>query len=352
MRRPDGSTGSASVVALSLLFFLAAAAASAAILLQSVFLNDRRSLNREERRLALEKIGEEIVQALRADPTPEADSPGDPVWDAAGKPGVTGATVTLVDVSSALNLNWAQKDVFQRTALGEILAPGKSADELQQRREDRGFSSDIALEYGDLFKEDALTKYSTGYGYANINITDEFALRKLYGIRTGDLAAADVFHTRIQQLLLQKKTLRRTDVRDFLGVDFQKLFPVMNAEPVLNVHFTDPLVLTQLLSHQDLKIPAPAQAARLILEERDSSELSAEDLRRIIGVPEDNRIYQYLGVITWFWKITVTLSGSADGASGQPGGLELILARIPPADDAEAKAGMPRYLITEERYLD
>ena len=56
----------------------------------------------------------------------------------------------------------------------------------------------------------------------------------------------------------------------------------------------------------------------------------------MIGAPAESRIYQYIGVTTWFWKIGVT-KGTAHA--------ETIVARIP------AEADVPRrYVIVEQRF--
>jgi len=332
----DARNGSASIVALTMLILMAAVAAGGALILQAAFAYTSRSSEREQLRLSLQKEGERVVGLLARDPTPEADSAMDPIWGQITSPEIPDVSVALQDVSSRLNANWAQKIIFEKTALGQLLRDGSTAQELQQRREDKGISTDIASEYEDLIKEDALPRYFTGYGYANLNVTDEFALRRLYAVRMADQAGAEVFHTRLQQALIQKKLLKHTDLREFLGLDYGKLFPLMNVEPILNIHFVDPLILGELLSLPDLRIPQPRQIAQALLYSRDRSELTPEKLRQIMGVSGDNRIYQYLGVVTWFWKITIARSSTR---------LELIVARVP-SDDGSA----PRFLIVEERY--
>jgi len=336
MNPHDERNGSTSVAALTMLILMASVAAGGALILQGAFAYTSRSGARDQLRLSLLKEGERIVGLLARDPTPEADSPMDPIWGQIATPEIPDVRISLQDISSQLNANWAQKNIFEKTALGLLLRAGSSAQELQQRREDKGISTDIAAEYADLIKEDALPRYFTGYGYANLNVTDEFALRRLYAVRMADQAGAEIFHTRLQQALLQKKLLKRTDLRQFLGLDYGKLFPLMNVEPMLNVHFVEPLILGELLSLPDLRIPQPRQVAQVILDARDRSELTTEKLRQILGAAEDNRIYQYLGVVTWFWKITIARASSR---------LELIVARVP-SDDGSA----PRFLIVEERY--
>lgn len=336
MGRRRSQEGSASVLVLVLLTLLAAAAGGGAMLLQGSLRYLRRSEDASAMRRSLEREADRVMAALAGDPTPGTDSPLDPVWSVIGVPEGEGVVLSLADVSSALDPNWVQKNVFWRTALRSLLRSAGAADELQQRREDRGFSPDLPGAYGDLFAEGVLSRYFTAYSYANINVADEFALRTLYTLRTGDAAAAEIFHKKIQQLLREQRVLRPDELQAFLGPGYDALYPVMNAEPCMNVHFLDPLILTELLAYPALNVPHPQESALAILETRMRSELSSADLLKLVAAPGKSRIYQYLGVVTWFWRLTV---------AKQDARLELVIARVP------GPPGEPtRFLIVEERY--
>ncbi len=329
--------GSTTIVALTFLILMASVAAGAALVLQAAFAYTRHSADRDELRQLLRREGERVVKLLASDPTPDSDSPFDPVWTEIIHVAPAGVSVALQDVSSRLNANWVQKAVFEKTALAELLRPGFTAQDLQQRREDKGISTDIATEYGDLIKAEALLRYFTGYGYANLNTTDEFALRKLYEVRMGDPSGAEMFRSRWQQAMIQKKVLKRTDLREFLGLDYDRLFPLLNVEPAFNVYFLEPLVLSELLAFPGFKVPHPRQAAQLILDSRDRDGLTKEELRRMVGVGEENAVCQYLGVVTWFWKVMV---------SKEDNRLDLIVARLP-SDDGSS----PCFQVAEERFF-
>ena len=337
MREQKPCDGSTSIVALSLLLLMTAVAVGGILLLQGTLSYTKRSTSRQELRVLLQTEAERIVRLLASDPTPEADSPLDPVWENILDTGSRGFKVTLRDISSRLNANWVQKDILQKTALAELLQPSSTAQDLQQRREDRGLTTDLASVYGDVIREEAMSRYFTGYGYANLNTTDELALQRLYALRTGNEAGAEVFLTRWQHALMQKRALKRGDVKDFLGQDYADLYPLMNVEPTFNVHFIEPLLLAGLLSLTEMKIQQPDQAAQRILGARDHVELTMDALRGLIGAAGDNKIYQYLGVMTWFWQVIVV----RDAAQ-----LRLIVARIPPEDDAP-----PRFTMIEEGFV-
>ena len=318
--RSARQAGSVSLSVLALLVFCAAAGAGGILVMSTSLLHERASVAAYARRHSLEGEAELVVAILLRDPTPESDSPLDPVWTEVRTPALAGVQVKLSDISSALNPNWVQKNPLQKTGLKSLLLSIDNADALQQRREDRGFSIDLRRAYGDLFVEGALEKYFTAYGYANLNVTDEFALRKLYAARTGDEPGSELFHTRIQGLLAQKRTLRADQLREFMGIDFERLFPVINVAPCMNVHFVEPLLLSELLAYPDLKVPDPVETTRRILDARTSSELGLSDLHRIIGAPPESRIFDYFGVSTWFWKIVV---------ANEAARVEVIAARLP-----------------------
>ena len=331
--------GSASVAALIVLMLLATLAAASGLLLGGLQDYQKRSADRSETRARLEGVAREIAALLAGDATPQADSLLDPVWASVGRAREDGLTVSLSDLSSLLNPNWIQKAFFTRTAIRDLLAPGAGPDLLQQRREDRGFSTEIASAYGDLFREGVLDEYFSGYGYANVNTTDEFSLRRLYQIRTKDSSGAERFHALIQEALAARRVIDRKGLEELLGAAYTSLYPLVNAEPGMNAHFVPAFLVRELLAYPDWGVPHPEDAFRVLVQRRQEVELTAEELRRIIGAPEASRVYQYLGTTTWFWRIRVS-----SGSGGER--LEVVVARLPPQGEEP-----PRFVMVEERYV-
>jgi len=327
--------GSASMAALALLVLLASTAAGGAMVLRASSSYAGRSAAREEEDRAMAAAAEKVLRALCADPSPDRDSPLDPVWDAVREAAADGTAVDLSDAGAGFNPNWIQKNLLEKTGLGDLLRPGRTADELQQRREERGPAADILAGYGDMFVEKALESHGSGWGYANVNVTDEFVLRRLYALRTGDEAGAEGFHARVQRLLADRKLAATGDLAEILGPGMDALFPLVNAEPVFNVHYLDPLVLKELLAYPEWKVTEPAGTAARILDARGSSEIGPEDLKRLVTAPEDSRVWQYLGTVTWFWRVRVARGGRE---------LVTVAARIP-------GDGPPVFQVVEERRI-
>jgi hypothetical protein len=237
--------------------------------------------------------------------------------------------VRLEDVSSRLGLNWIRKEVLADSG---ALRPGRSAQEVQQHREDAGLWQNLDSGYGQFVREETLEALFTAYGWFNVNVTDEFVLRSVHRVRSGDPGSAERFHAAVQQARARKLVIAPGQLEGFLGPDaYGVLFPVVNAEPALNLHFVPERVLEILFAHYKL----PATGVRAILDARRAAEVSAAGREQLLGGESSKSpLAPYLGLRTWFWHLTVTSAG---------GRLEWIVARVPRQDDA------PEFRIVQER---
>ena len=272
---------------------------------------------------------DEIVDLLLARDPEEVDSRFDSIFSkiADGE----AFEITLDDVSSYLGLNWSRKSILVASDL--LLDSESSAQELQQHREDTGLYLDLEEGYGSFFSDDlVLEEHFTPYSYFNINVSDEFVLRKLYEIRTGDKIKAELFHTKVQNYRIQTKEerfIQPEELIEFLGLDYEVLYPVVNAEPVINVNFAPPSVLRAVLIVSGIE--QPDETVDSLQQSRDTRPLSREALEFILGDAfADSPVGQYLGHRTWFWRLRV---------SKDSGTLTWILARIPPFATPEGSVG-------------
>ncbi len=322
--------GSASVLVLSVLVFLSALFLGAVTFIELAAHGLARSQRQDEELRALRKAAGEAVEALLTDPTPFADAPTDPVWSWLAQARGDGLAVRLEDVSSRLGPNWIRKELLQDL---EVLEPGRTAQELQQFREDTGLHLNLRPDYETYIQTQALASMFTPYGYYNINLSDEFVLRKVHWQRGGDLQAAESFRIMVQQARVQKRLIDPEVLPEFLGEEnYRLLFPVVNAEPAMNVHFVPEPVLEGLFRHYE----QPRERLALLLSSRRAAELTESELRGLLGdsAGQASPLRPFLGLKTWFWRISV---------EGREQRLEWIVARVPRED------GMPEFRRVEER---
>ncbi len=317
-------SGSASIAILILLTVLSLLAMGVPLLVQSFTRYTVKSREEFDIKRQLIEKADEVVDLLLARDPDEVDSRFDSVFltikDAEG------FTVTLDDVSSYLGLNWARKKLIAASDL--LLDSESSAQELQQHREDTGLYLDLEEGYGSFFKDYVvLEEHFTPYSYFNINVCDEFVLRKLFEIRTGDKVKAELFHLKIHNYRLQteeKSFVQPDELYDFLGLDYEAIYPVVNAEPVINVNFAPPSVLRAVMVASGIE--QPEETVDSLLRSRDTRPLNREALEFILGEAfHETPVGQYLGHRTWFWRLRISINASA---------LTWILARVPQSGGA------------------
>jgi len=337
--------GSTTVLILGVLGFLSIVTLSTYLFLQYSIKEINRNETIEQQRSMLIEEAEKMVDMFLHDRTPYADSRLDSVWEYIEQSKEQGIHMSLTDVSSCYGINWIRKEILNH---GNLLKFGKSSDELQQYRWDTGLHFTMEPDFLDFFTHDVLNQYFTPYNFFNINICDEFALENLYFIRTGDRDKARLFRQKIQDYWKGSKPgkprmIEPEDLKSFLGLDYEVLFPLVNAAPVINVHFVPEDILHQLFSYEYHNIPQ--NVFEFIVSSRMNQEWSINELEVIIGdTYKKTFLHHYIGVTTWFWQIEVTSSSDVHG----PLTLRWIVVRIPIESEKEDEI---EYRLLEEEFL-
>ncbi|AEF86040.1 hypothetical protein TREPR_1391 [Treponema primitia ZAS-2] len=295
---------------------------------------------RQENKQATETMAilDSLMDALQSDTSPEENGPDDPIWSWDGKT-IGNYTVSIRTLSDRLNPNFVRKNIFDKTRLSVLFRPGKTPDELQQYREDHGFSLKKGG-YKDFFEDNFYEQYFSPYGWANINLTDEFAARQLGTLLTGSAIKGEALRGKIETLLISQSIMSREGLRTFLGSSWEELYPFVNAEPLMNINFIEPLLLREILSYPDYRIAHYETRCEEILYRRSRETLGQEDVSVILGIGKTHALFYYLGCISWFWEFRIYGNPSA----GNNHSRTVILCRIPPSTDDKVD-----YKIIEER---
>jgi hypothetical protein len=272
----------------------------------------------------IEIIIRNVIADMYSDPNPDINSPEDPLWAWNGK--TTGNyRVTVTPLSDRLNLNHVRKNVFEKTNAGIWLNPGKTADEFQQFREDKGLSLSADV-YHLFFDDEIIKRFFSCYGWANINLIDEFAARKLALSLTGSDQTAEQVRGMVQTLLINQQPADGTNLRTLFGIHYGDLFPFINTEPLINVNYAEPALLRALISYPDYGVSQPDTRCDDLLARRSVSGLGTGDILNVLGIDGANPLAAYLGSITWFWEITI---------SGSKQTYRVVICRLPSFGQSE-----------------
>ncbi|MFW6362971.1 MAG: hypothetical protein ACOC0D_03905, partial [Spirochaeta sp.] len=271
------------------------------------FLMQRRRSEYHQAAARLNSITAQAISLLRRRGIGEADSPRasymismDALVQEAKADGVN---LQVCDISSRLNPNWMAPFMLERTKLNTILRAGKTPAMLQQFRQENGFSLHIEEFYRDWFSTHAIDSLLTPYSYANINIDDEFSLRRLYEYISRH--SGELFQAEIQGLRKRSQFLTPLELPQFFGESYRRIHPVIHAGPAMNIHYVPEEILHAVLSYPYFNIDNPQTVTQQIISHRNGSGIKAGELPGLLQVPPDSPLLQYLGVQTYFWRIDV-----------------------------------------------
>ena len=348
--------GSVSIAIVGMLLFITIIFLASASIIQLSIANLGKNKAKYNIKKNLEERAEQVIDFLLKDPTPFADSPTDPVWNDIKQLETDDYLVLLEDASSFLGLNWIRKELFETISDSiSILKDDNNFDDLQNFREESGLHIDLQTAFKDIIEETPLKDLFTSYNYFNINTSDEYPLCKLYEIRTGKKTSTE-FQEKIQEARIRtsakdkpdnRKHISKENLKEFLETDFDVLYPLINTEPVMNIHFCPEAIVKHVLSHYD--IPESDNKALQLITNRKTQEFTLDELSEFIGADEESYmqlfVNQYLGVQTWFWRITV--SGPEDKNQNRPE-LKWIIARVPEITEDATEI---RFRLIEETYI-
>jgi hypothetical protein len=333
----NSPAGFASAQFLFALFFLSSLSIGTACFLSSAIKIEEAARRTNAADVEIDAILQAILKDLYNDPSPEVNGADDPVWLWNGKT-ENGYAISVCSLSDRLNPNFIRKNLFEKTSLRELLNPETTPDGLQQFREDHGLSL-VSQDYGEFFSPEIFEKYFSPYGWANINLIDEFAARQLVRALTGSENTAEELRNKIQTLLVKGERVSGENLRPFLGIDYDALFPFINAEALMNVNLAEPLVLKEIISYPDYRIPSAEIKYRELIDRIKAGTLDKNQLMEILSIDRAHPLLHYFGTITWFWEITIT---------GDRRSCRTVICRLPPEDPSLAKPA--QFQIIEQRY--
>jgi hypothetical protein len=335
--KKNSCAGFASAQFLFALFFLASLSMGTAFFLSSAIKIEEAARRTNAADAEIDAILQAILTDLYDDPSPEVNGTDDPVWLWNGKT-ENGYAIRVRSLSDRLNPNFVRKNIFEKTNLMGILNPETTPDGLQQFREDHGMSL-VPQDYGEFFSPEIFEKYFSPYGWANINLIDEFAARQLTRSLTGSESTAEELRSKIQTLLIKGERVSGGNLRSFLGMDYDALFPFINAEALMNINLAEPLVLKAIISYPDYRISSAEIKYQELIARIEGEALDIQQLMEILDIDRTHPLLNYFGSITWFWEITIT---------GNRRSCRTVLCRLPPEDPSLAEPA--QFQIIEQRY--
>lgn len=267
----------------------------------------------------------------------EVDSPFEKTAQFTAPPGLS---FEIEDISSRLNANWGSISLLGQPYLKGLFQSGADSTKLTAIRESLGPSSDPAS-FAAVFTPEALEKTITVYGYADANTSDAKELARLFFKRSG-AEPSDSFLNRIREENRISHAITTSELKLLLSPNFKAVYPLIDVAPPLNANYAPSSVLRAILAYPPYGIKDPDSRLSLIETARSAGRIDRDRLIALVGAARENPVYHYLGVRTWFWRITVEAPHTR---------LSAIIARLPPDPDHELEdQSSPRLVLLERSF--
>lgn len=321
---------------LIIILTLSVLVSAAGIILRSNRLYIQKQIQNKERRQAVESCISDILQVLSSDSSPESDTQQDLFWKL-NETELDECKITISSLSSRLDVNFIPPSLFTETGLCNLFISPGSPELMERQKETNG----LFFRYNDIsdfINEDNFNKYFTTYSWPNFNISDDIAI-ETFLVHMINESSADSFARKREDFLKNKQTMQSfTEYKLFCGVNFEQVSSFVMLSPVMNVNFMDRDILSEILNYPEFGISGAWDKASRIESTATGSGIQDNDLVNILGVPKTNKIYYYLGTVTWFWEIKVQKENAC---------CTLIVGRYPETDDFSAEI---KRFILEKRW--
>lgn len=333
------SEGFSSLEVLLTLFFISLVIVATSLILSTVKIFVVKKNNELEDKRRIEKKLAEVIEEIKSDQTPEIDSRIDSVWrlDDIEQ---DECKIQLKALSGLLNVNTVSKQIMSLPEIRKLFSDVDAPSVIENYKSEGNLYSKYE-QLNELIEEENYNKYFCIYGYANINVADDYGLRNLVNNIT--LSNSGEYLVQKRKTLLVNKQFIQTEnnFKMFAGVDYNSFIPYVNIKPEMNIHFIEEDVLRALLSYPGFKITGINQKINNILSLRESSEISQNEICNILGISKSNELYYYLGCTTWMWQIKII---------GKKNKCTVILCRKPEEDEFSVKT--PEYYVIEKKWYE
>ena len=193
----------------------------------------------------------------------------------------------FTDISSGYHLDFLSDADIADSSIAEYLFTDNTGNAFTAWRNKNGLSVSKAV-WREFIKEEAW-KGCVSYGWLHKGDIESFAFRSI------------------------SRSLPVTDPN--------KLYPLVNDFPRMNVNMVSPEIIKPLIMRKSFKIEKPNEKADALINRLRSGSILHSDVSSTLGIPVNHPLMGYLGAKTAFWMIRFIMPPSLE--------VEAVVAAIP-----------------------
>jgi len=213
----------------------------------------------------------------------------------------------ITDVSSGYHLDFLSDADLADTGITRLLFLDNTASAFLLWRNANGLSS--SKEEWKVFVKQEAWEHIVCYGWVHKNNTSSFAFR--------------------------------TIAQDFGTTDTDKLFPLVNDFPVMNVNMVNPQILRPLIMRSSFSVERAGDKANTLITRLQGGSLTRSEIRSILNIPITHPLMAYMGSKTSFWEISFVMPSALE--------VKAVIAAIPEKNAAVQE--IEKYVLIHRSFL-
>jgi len=293
--------------AVLLLFFIAAVIAGGVLYASSAMTFSRTDKNDFDEKLAADLLLDKIIEKIQPLRLYMYDDENNEIITSLCRE-YDNYGLQFADVSSGYHLDFLSDEDVADNNIVKFLFHDNTGAGFTAWRDKNGLSASKTA-WKEFIKEEAWA-FCVSYGWLHKDDAESFAFRSIR--KTFSTAAPD------------------------------KLFPLVNYFPRMNVNMVNPDMLRPLIMRGSFKVEKPVEKADALISKLRGGPVLHSDISSVLKIPANHPLMGYFGTKTAFWKVYFAISPSLR--------VEAVVAAIPKKDGGVQE--IQEYRLIDRRFFD
>lgn len=208
----------------------------------------------------------------------------------------------LKDMCGYLNLSWVSAEFLHSTDTRALIG-NESVDSFLARRKAAGPGAFLGFAPGTPEGKEG-ERILSSEAPLNPHIVDETAFAAVMGKISGTPENGNAWLIRLRALRDEGGWLRgQEDAMTFFGSLWPRLRRFATIDAPFNANSVDPALLECILESSLFHVDNPPVRRDAILAARRLRYIDSDELRRLVGLPAESKLWLWLGTTSRFWRL-------------------------------------------------
>lgn len=302
MKTNNINNGFSSIEVLVTLFVLAIFAISFSYILNFQQLKVSKIKQIERNKKQIETCFDDFTEFFKHNINLDCDGPKDSVYLYA--PDNQEFNIVIQPLSGLIDINFLPLEFYSKQYFNSLLIENTDYSFIENFRKERKLITSYD-DVKDFFPRETFFSNVSLYNLININTAESTSLYNYCNLKN---CTTDIVSKR--QLIDVHNQFMHDDTEASLyyGLDYDILKPYITVEAPININFANKAFISSLLSLEQFNLVNNQQKLSYLFDLIDEGTINKEQICNILDISNNDILYYYIGCITYFWKIKISLN--------------------------------------------